>query len=154
MSQGLGRRSSWQTPVPGRWEMLFFTALAHRARGSEWFSLSSVILRLWGAFQIPHTKPLPAQPGQDPWEWGSSQEIPMCTQGREPLFWMVPEASVSTSQVAKNSLRNDLSSSSPQGPEEQGGPAGSPHSSLTPQRILGESTLQENCNMKDKYSLC
>lgn len=109
-----GRQQPSQVCVPRRQEMLCpHGLLPTEARDSERFFLSSVILRLWGASKTPVPKPLPKPISSESMRTGDQlqvvfkapQEIPICTQGGELLFWMVPEASITSSPVAKNSLR-------------------------------------------------
>lgn len=101
--------------VPGRWEMLHLhSLLPTEARSSKWFSLSSVILKLFGSFVnfIAQTTPQTNQfriTGSGTLAstfFKVPQEISLCTQSWEPLLGMIPETSISSSQVVKKFLKN------------------------------------------------
>lgn len=83
--------------------------LAHRSKKFCVFSLRAVILRLWGALKSPSTQTdqFPITRNRTPASviFQSPPDNPnLCTQGWEPpfrMFRMVPEASLSTSQVVQ-----------------------------------------------------
>lgn len=127
------------------------SGLSHQWRGASLFGL-------WGALKNPSAQTTPqtnpfkilgsGTPAAVPFK--ALQEIPMCTQEGEPLFWMVPEASISTSQVVQDSLETtpfQFRASVPWRWAYRFSP-------YMPPRILGKPTQEENCSMKDRYSCC